>query len=215
MKLTCSSLIYDCTTINTEALQFTNSLNSFCGRGSDIADANFSSLSAEPAADSFHPYYHLCQSINRSKTQTVQAKHAAYPQRESKNFMFCYVWGLCYLFVLCKEQIGQSGKLFQHFSALFRNKDNSQIESRVSPFYNKLLDAVWQSMSKRYKDSPDAGWYNSLRVSISHLLTFVIFQTSQIMSRRVLLSLPNLVRRELFLDLQKRPTQSKGEVCNN
>jgi len=69
MRLLCSCLIYHPSSVNSQALHFTNCLTSFCGRGSDIADANFTAIYAEILKDSFHPFYHLGQQINRSKTQ--------------------------------------------------------------------------------------------------------------------------------------------------
>ena len=159
-------------------LQLTNSLNTFCGRGSDLGDANLSSIYAETRKQSFTPFYHLGQYINRSKTLTQKAKYAVYPKRDSCNFMRCYVWGMCYLFVMCKDEIVESGKLFPSFANLCRSNTNSQVNTKnLAPIFNKLLDTIWIEMDKRYSSTSDERKY-----IVSMLFFTSMFFNNQILS---------------------------------
>ena len=165
-------LILHPTGVNTQMLQLTNSLNTFCGRGSDLGDANFSDVYAELTQDSYDPFIHVGQLVNRSKTLTTKGKHAAYPQRDPVNFMCSYVWGMCYLFVMCKESIMEHGKLFPYFAELCRNKKNGRIESRLSPIFNKLLDTIWIHMDDRFSASEEGAFLLILCVFIYPRITF-------------------------------------------
>ena len=150
-------LILKPSVLNAQMLQLTISLKTFCGRGSDLGDANVSSVYAEEAQNSYVPFFHLGQYVNRSKTELLKVKHAAYPQRDSSSFMCCYVWGMSYLFVMCKHQIVESGKLFPAFSKLCRHQSNNQVESRLSPVFNKILDEIWVLMEERFGSASENG----------------------------------------------------------
>ena len=123
-------------------LHFINAGVNMSARGSDIANHHIADISTRKHRERVEEHHVIWQKVCRFKT-TTQVSHPLVPHRD--NFLLCYLFSLAYTLIVNRIDICENGRVFPSFAAKVFNKD-SQVESKVSEHFNKVIDSLWKIM---------------------------------------------------------------------